>query len=58
LHHLLLAGLPAHFDSYMPKHAVGSLALLAAMTGIGFLGAGVICNESAANVHVVNESPM
>ena len=25
LHHLLLAGLPAHFESYMPSHAVGSL---------------------------------
>src|SRR5207244_6950893 len=24
LHHLLLAGLPAHFESYMPSHAVGS----------------------------------
>jgi hypothetical protein len=24
-HHLLLAGLPAHFESYMPSHAVGSL---------------------------------
>jgi len=23
LHHLLLAGLPAHFESYMPSHAVG-----------------------------------
>jgi hypothetical protein len=22
LHHLLLAGLPAHFESYMPSHAV------------------------------------
>src|SRR5260221_13941162 len=25
LHHLLLAGLPAHFESYMPSHAVRSL---------------------------------
>jgi len=25
LHHLLLAGLPAHFESYMPSHAVWSL---------------------------------
>jgi hypothetical protein len=25
LHHLLLAGLPAHFESHMPSHAVGSL---------------------------------
>ena len=25
LHHLLLAGLPAHFESYMPSHAVGPL---------------------------------
>src|SRR5260370_21777945 len=25
LHHLLLAGLPAHFESYHPSHAVGSL---------------------------------
>ena len=25
LHHLLLAGLPAHFESYMPSHAVGLL---------------------------------
>jgi hypothetical protein len=25
LHHLLLAGLPAHFESYMPSQAVGSL---------------------------------
>jgi hypothetical protein len=25
LHHLLLAGLPAHFESYMASHAVGSL---------------------------------
>ena len=25
LHHLLLAGLPAHFESYMPSHAVASL---------------------------------
>src|SRR5205807_8125729 len=25
LHHLLLAGLPAHFESYMPSHAVGAL---------------------------------
>src|SRR2546430_11039855 len=25
LHHLLLAGLPAHFESYMSSHAVGSL---------------------------------
>ena len=24
LHHLLLAGLPAHFESYMPSHAVRS----------------------------------
>jgi hypothetical protein len=24
LHHLLLAGLPAHFESDMPSHAVGS----------------------------------
>src|ERR671930_133280 len=24
LHHLLLAGLPAHFESYMPSHAVAS----------------------------------
>jgi len=24
LHHLLLVGLPAHFESYMPSHAVGS----------------------------------
>ena len=24
LHHLLLAGLPAHFESYMPSHAVWS----------------------------------
>src|SRR5712691_12442746 len=24
LHHLLLAGLPAHFESYMPSHAVTS----------------------------------
>jgi hypothetical protein len=23
LHHLLLAGLPAHFESHMPSHAVG-----------------------------------
>jgi hypothetical protein len=23
LHHLFLAGLPAHFESYMPRHAVG-----------------------------------
>jgi hypothetical protein len=23
LHHLLLAGLPAHFESYHPSHAVG-----------------------------------
>jgi hypothetical protein len=23
LHHLLLAGLPAHFESYMPSQAVG-----------------------------------
>jgi hypothetical protein len=22
LHHLLLAGLPAHFESHMPSHAV------------------------------------
>ena len=28
LHHLLLAGLPAHFESYMPSHAVGSLRIL------------------------------
>jgi hypothetical protein len=27
LHHLLLAGLPAHFESYMASHAVGSLWL-------------------------------
>jgi hypothetical protein len=26
LHHLLLAGLPAHFESFMPSHAVGSPA--------------------------------
>jgi hypothetical protein len=26
LHHLLLAGLPAHFESYMPSHAVRSPA--------------------------------
>src|SRR6266403_3900733 len=26
LHHLLLAGLPAHFESYMPSHAVRSLS--------------------------------
>src|SRR5436190_9838809 len=25
LHHLLLAGLPAHFESHMPSHAVTSL---------------------------------
>ncbi len=25
LHHLLLAGLPAHFESYMASHAVRSL---------------------------------
>ena len=25
LHHLLLAGLPAHFESHMPSHAVRSL---------------------------------
>jgi ABC-type uncharacterized transport system substrate-binding protein len=25
LHHLLLAGLPAHFESHMPSHAVASL---------------------------------
>jgi len=25
LHHLLLAGLPAHFESHMPSHAVWSL---------------------------------
>src|SRR5262249_49850710 len=25
LHHLLLAGLPAHFESYMPSQAVGFL---------------------------------
>jgi hypothetical protein len=25
LHHLLLAGLPAHFESYVASHAVGSL---------------------------------
>jgi len=25
LHHLLLAGLPAHFESYMPSQAVPSL---------------------------------
>src|SRR6266481_4037082 len=27
LHHLLLAGLPAHFESYMPSQAVSSLWL-------------------------------
>jgi len=26
LHHLLLAGLPAHFESYMPSHPVRSLS--------------------------------
>jgi hypothetical protein len=30
LHHLLLAGLPAHFESYMPSQAVGSLQPTAA----------------------------
>jgi hypothetical protein len=30
LHHLLLAGLPAHFESYMPSHAVGLSASEAA----------------------------
>ena len=28
LHHLLLAGLPAHFESHMPSHAVRSLCSL------------------------------
>src|SRR5262249_43989234 len=28
LHHLILAGLPAHFESYMPSHAVRSLWLI------------------------------
>src|SRR6266508_5487298 len=32
LHHLLLAGLPAHFESYMPSHAVGLCRLLAVVT--------------------------
>src|SRR5262249_47236233 len=27
LHHLLLAGLPAHFESYMPSHAVSLSAI-------------------------------
>src|SRR6266403_3336850 len=31
LHHLLLAGLPAHFESYMASHAVGSLWRFAEM---------------------------
>src|SRR5436190_8262971 len=34
LHHLLLAGLPAHFESSHPSHAVGSLW---AMSGCGIM---------------------
>ena len=30
LHHLLLAGLPAHFESYHPSHAVRSLCAMSA----------------------------
>jgi hypothetical protein len=30
LHHLLLAGLPAHFESDMPRQAVGSLQAIVA----------------------------
>src|SRR5919108_5353715 len=33
LHHLLLAGLPAHFESYHPSHAVRSLRALLTFQG-------------------------
>ena len=33
LHHLLLAGLPAHFESYHPSHAVGLSASLLVSAG-------------------------
>src|SRR5467141_1402418 len=35
LHHLLLAGLPAHFESYMPSHAVGSLPVMSDLKPAG-----------------------
>jgi dodecin len=35
LHHLLLAGLPAHFESYHPSHAVGLSASLSSKSALG-----------------------
>jgi len=34
LHHLLLAGLPAHFESHMPSHAVGLFPAMSAWTSV------------------------
>ena len=38
LHHLLLAGLPAHFESYMPSQAVGSLPVMSDLKPARFDG--------------------
>jgi len=39
LHHLLLAGLPAHFESHHPSQTVRLSTLLRALDRAAFLGA-------------------
>jgi hypothetical protein len=52
LHHLLLAGLPAHFESYMPSHAVDLSASLLVSAGGVFRPGSIVKGEKPGDLPV------